>query len=58
MESSRAPAVLFQEQSLVAKLLRDLLTEDFQAIRIDNEQEYQRVLAAGRADHAEPGAAR
>src|SRR6059036_3342016 len=43
-ESSRAPAVLFQEQSLVGKLLRDLLTEDFQAIRIDNGQEYQRVV--------------
>src|SRR5476649_2142839 len=44
MESSRAPAVLFQEQSIVSRLLRDLLTEDFQAIRIDNAQEYQRVL--------------
>jgi ribonuclease G len=43
-EASRAPAVLFQEQSIVARLLRDLLTEDFQAIRIDNAQEYQRVL--------------
>ena len=43
-ESSRAPAVLYQEQSIVSRLLRDLLTEDFQAIRIDNEQEYQRVL--------------
>jgi ribonuclease G len=43
-ESSRAPAVLFQEQSIVARLLRDLLTEDFQAIRIDNAQEYRRVL--------------
>ena len=43
-ESSRAPAVLYQEQSIVARLLRDLLTEDFQAIRIDNAQEYQRVL--------------
>jgi ribonuclease G len=43
-ESSRAPAVLFQEQSIVSRLLRDLLTEDFQAIRIDNAQEYQRVL--------------
>src|SRR6267143_1394349 len=42
--SSRAPAVLFQEQSIVSRLLRDLLTEDFQAIRIDNAQEYQRVL--------------
>src|SRR5678816_968501 len=44
MESSRAPAVVYQEQSLVSKLLRDLLTEDFQAIKIDNAQEYQRVL--------------
>ena len=44
MESSRAPAVVYQEQSLVGKLLRDLLTDDYQAIRIDNQQEYQRVL--------------
>ena len=42
-ESSRAPAVVYQEQSLVAKLLRDLLTEDFSAIHIDNEVEYRRV---------------
>ena len=42
-ESSRAPAVVYQEQSLVAKLLRDLLTEEFSAIRIDNELEYRRV---------------
>ncbi len=45
MESRRAPAVLFQEQSLVTKLLRDLLTEDYSAIRIDNEQEHRRVVA-------------
>jgi ribonuclease G len=45
MEARRPPAVLFQEQSLVTKLLRDLLTEDFTAIRIDNEQEYRRVVA-------------
>src|SRR2546430_13068942 len=43
-ESSRAPAVLYREQSIVSRLLRDLLTEDYQAIRIDNAQEYQRVL--------------
>ncbi|MBA3950054.1 MAG: Rne/Rng family ribonuclease, partial [Acidobacteria bacterium] len=45
MESSRAPAVIYREQSLVAKLLRDLLNEQYSAIRIDNEQEYKRVLA-------------
>jgi ribonuclease G len=43
-ESSRAPAIVYREQSLVSKLLRDLLTEEYQAIRIDNEQEYRRVL--------------
>src|SRR4051812_13285325 len=43
-ESSRAPAVVYREQSLVSKLLRDLLTEEFQAIRIDNAQEHLRVL--------------
>ncbi|MBI2829330.1 MAG: Rne/Rng family ribonuclease [Acidobacteria bacterium] len=42
-ESSRAPAVVYREQSLVAKLLRDLLTEEFSAIRIDNDVEYRRV---------------
>src|SRR5215212_182267 len=41
MESSRAPAVVYREQSLVGKLLRDLLTADFSAIRIDHAQEYQ-----------------
>ncbi len=44
MESSRAPAVVYREQNLVGKLLRDLLTDEFQAIRVDNQQDYQRVL--------------
>jgi ribonuclease G len=44
MESSRAPAVVYREQSLVAKLLRDLLTDEYQAIRIDSAVEHQRVL--------------
>jgi Rne/Rng family ribonuclease len=43
-DSSRAPAVVYREASLVAKLLRDLLTEEFSAIRIDDEAEYRRVL--------------
>ncbi len=45
MEARRPPAVLFQEQSLVTKLLRDLLTEDYTAIRIDEETEHRRVVA-------------
>jgi ribonuclease G len=44
IESHRAPAVVYREQSLVSKLLRDLLTEEYQAIRIDNAQEHQRVI--------------
>jgi ribonuclease G len=36
--------VIYREQSLVAKLLRDLLTEEFSAVRIDNEQEHRQVL--------------
>jgi ribonuclease G len=44
MESSRAPAVVYREQNLVGKLLRDLLTDEFQAIRLDNALDYQRVL--------------
>jgi len=43
-ETLRAPAVLYQEQSLVAKLLRDLLTDDYSAIRIDNPAEYKRIV--------------
>jgi len=42
-ESVRAPAVIYREQGLVTKLLRDLLTDDFSAIRIDDRQEYGRV---------------
>src|SRR5438552_9345434 len=45
METRRPPALLFQEQSLVTKLLRDLLTEDYSAIRLDSEPEYRRVVA-------------
>jgi len=43
-ESDRTPAVLFREESLVTKLLRDLLTDQFQSIRIDDATEYRRVV--------------
>jgi ribonuclease G len=45
MDARRAPALLFQEQSLVTKLLRDLLTDDYTAIRIDNPEEHRRVVS-------------
>ena len=44
MEIARAPAVIHREESLVAKLLRDHLTSDFSAIRIDDEREYMRAV--------------
>ncbi len=43
-EALRAPTVVYREDSLVAKLLRDLLTDEFSAVRIDHPQEHQRVL--------------
>jgi ribonuclease G len=43
-EASRPPTVIYREQSLVSKLLRDLLTDEYSAIRIDNALEHRRVL--------------
>ena len=43
-ETSRTPALVFREDSLVAKLIRDLLTDHFTAIRIDDNMEYGRIL--------------
>src|SRR5688500_288120 len=50
-ETSRAPAVVYREQSLVAKLLRDLLTDDYTAIRIDNATDDRRVLELKTEEH-------
>ena len=44
METRRAPAVVHREESLVAKLLRDFLTTDFSAVRIDDRVEYDRTV--------------
>jgi ribonuclease G len=43
-DTHRGPAVVYREASLVAKLLRDLLTDDFTAIRIDDPREHARVV--------------
>ena len=42
-EKEQPPAVVHREESLVAKLLRDFLTSDFSAIRIDDREEYDRT---------------
>src|SRR5262245_8291042 len=44
METSKAPAVIYREQNLVGKLLRDLLNDDYQAIRIDNAVVFQQTI--------------
>jgi ribonuclease G len=36
--------VIYREQSLVSKLLRDLLNDDYSAIRIDNPHEHKNVM--------------
>jgi ribonuclease G len=43
LDSAKAPVAVYREQSLVAKLLRDLLTEEYQTIRIDSLAEYRKV---------------
>jgi ribonuclease G len=43
-DTSRAPVAVYQEPSLIGKLLRDLLTDDYTAIRIDDPREHQRVV--------------
>jgi ribonuclease G len=43
-EGRRSPAVVYQEPSLVNKLLRDLLTDDYSAIRIDDPKEHERIV--------------
>ena len=43
-DARRAPAVIHREESLVAKLLRDLLTDDFSVIRIDHGGEFRKAV--------------
>ncbi|HXK58560.1 MAG TPA: Rne/Rng family ribonuclease, partial [Acidobacteriota bacterium] len=39
-----APALVHSEPSLVQRVIRDYLSDDFRAIRVDDEQEYERIL--------------
>jgi ribonuclease G len=43
-EKAKAPALVHKDLDLVQRILRDQLSEDFTAIRIDSEEEYQRVV--------------
>jgi ribonuclease G len=43
-EKSKAPTLVHRDLDLVQRLLRDQLAEDFEAIRVDSEEEYLRIV--------------
>ncbi|MBK8466009.1 MAG: Rne/Rng family ribonuclease [Chloracidobacterium sp.] len=43
-EKKKSPAIVHQDLDLVQRILRDQLAGDFTAIRIDNDEEYQRTV--------------
>jgi ribonuclease G len=43
-ETSKPPSLIYHDLNLVERTLRDLVTEDFTHIWVDNEPEYERVL--------------
>jgi ribonuclease G len=43
-EKAKAPALVHRDLDLVQRILRDQLSEDFTAIRVDTEDEYQRIV--------------
>ena len=43
-EQVSAPALVHKEPNLVLRLTRDYFSEDFRAIRVDDEQEYERIV--------------
>jgi len=43
-EKKKSPALIHQDLDLVQRLLRDQLADNFTAIRIDNDEEYQRTV--------------
>ncbi|MCO6510509.1 MAG: Rne/Rng family ribonuclease [Aridibacter famidurans] len=43
-EKSKSPAVIHQDLDIILRLLRDHLSDDFAAIRVDSEEEYLRII--------------
>jgi ribonuclease G len=43
-ERTKSPAMVHQDLDLVERILRDQLSDDFAAIRVDDEAEFQRVV--------------
>lgn len=43
-DSAKPPALIYHDLSLVERVLRDQVTDNFSAIWVDSEQDYERVL--------------
>ena len=43
-EKSKAPSLVHRDLDLVQRLLRDQLSDDFESIRVDSEEEYQEIV--------------
>jgi ribonuclease G len=43
-ESSKSPALIYHDLNLIERILRDQVTDNFSAIWVDTENEYERVL--------------
>jgi len=43
-ESSKSPALIYHDLNLIERILRDQVTDNFSAIWVDTETEYERVL--------------
>jgi ribonuclease E len=43
-ESSKSPALIYHDLNLVERILRDQVTDNFSAIWVDSEPEYERVV--------------
>jgi Rne/Rng family ribonuclease len=43
-ESSKAPALIYHDLNLVERVLRDQVSDNFSAIWVDNEMEYERTV--------------
>ena len=43
-ERAKSPAIVHRDLDLVQRILRDQLSQDYTAIRVDNELEYERIV--------------
>ncbi len=43
-EKAKSPALVHQDLDIIERLLRDQLSNEFTAIRVDSEEEYQRIV--------------